>query len=341
MGNLICGGGAIQKADYADPANWYARESGGSKKADCFYVHPTTEMGVTSWNISREKSNPGECGNCKIRDNTSGDPDLLENQAGAFKQCCNIWAPRYSQVGMLSLAADWENPKPAAMEAWNIAVTDVRMAFQYFLANRPDKNRPFVIAGHSQGSIIMVKVIKDCLDGKPEERQFVAAYLAGGYVYKDLFGTVFKGAIHECRGPTDKQCIISWDTRINEIWKDDSMKIAQLYYQQFDKYCEKPIGNSVCLKPRIQISPISWTDKDANGTYMGVKEAGRAEPLMPPRGWGGFRVTPDAVWLDDPRSFMKFGMMIPVAAGNLHPKDFHMWYFNVNENVAMRLAAFR
>eukprot|EP00621_Florenciella_sp_RCC1693_P016666 CAMPEP_0182536036 /NCGR_PEP_ID=MMETSP1323-20130603/19217_1 /TAXON_ID=236787 /ORGANISM="Florenciella parvula, Strain RCC1693" /LENGTH=68 /DNA_ID=CAMNT_0024746229 /DNA_START=50 /DNA_END=253 /DNA_ORIENTATION=- len=58
----------------------------------------------------------------------------------------------------------------------------------------------------------MSKVIADCVEGTAAEEYFVAAYLTGAYLSRDLFGTVFK-SIHECSGPTDLKCIISYDTR--------------------------------------------------------------------------------------------------------------------------------
>ena len=84
-------------------------------------------------------------------------------------------------------------------KALEIAHNDVSAAFIHFLKNRPAKARPFIIAAHSQGSFLATRVIRDCIEGTTAEKQFVAAYLAGGYVPLDLFGTVFK-SVHACTG---------------------------------------------------------------------------------------------------------------------------------------------
>ena len=77
------------------------------------------------------------------------------------------------------------------------AYADVKRAFEAFLEQRPDKVRPFVVAGHSQGSILLSKVLRQCVAGQACESYFVAGYLTGGYVPLDLFESGV-GAIHNC-----------------------------------------------------------------------------------------------------------------------------------------------
>merc|ERR1712196_68444 len=85
---------------------------------------------------------------------------------------------------MLTLAQNLNTANDAKLAkvsaAFHIALCDVRNAFVAFLAQRKDKMRPFIVAGHSQGSVLMAKVIKDCIEGSNYEDLFVAAYLAGG-----------------------------------------------------------------------------------------------------------------------------------------------------------------
>lgn len=337
-----CGASAITPGDYTDPSNWFVRDVDGTKKVDCFYVHPTTELGVMSTSINRQSYSKGTP--ARIKDNTSGDPDLLENQAGCFTDTCNLWAPRYSQAGMMTILGDQD--KPAAISGLGLAFKDVCDALNTFLNDRTDKERPFIIAAHSQGSMAAMKAIKTCIDGTAHEKKFIAAYLAGGYVPKDVFGTVFKGNLHECTGPTDTNCIISWDTRINGLWKDDAMSTHQAYYHSFGQYCDHPgKTQSVNLKPRVQISPVTWTSAITEGTkleYLGAKQAGSKDPVMPPSGYSDtFKVTEQAVLVDDPRSWLKnCGPSGASKAGNLHPIDFHFWYFNIKQNVEQRVAAF-
>jgi hypothetical protein len=98
----------------------------------------------------------------KITGFAAGTPDLLETQASAVSDTCNLWVPRYNQVGMLSLSQSMPGVKAKNIQkfkaAMALAYDDLAAAFRAFLANRPDKKRPFIILAHSQGSILMVKV---------------------------------------------------------------------------------------------------------------------------------------------------------------------------------------
>ena len=192
--------------DYSSDGAWFRRDITGTKEADCFYLHPTTEVGLLAWNIPYNEYSINAHGRCNGP--ISGDPDMMEGQAGAF-DCCNLWAPRYSQLGLLAQMVDLGHAGDAKLERVQasiyVALADVLRAFIAFLETRPDKTRPFVIAAHSQGSWLMTKVIKDCLEDSPYRRYFVAAYLAGGYVPQDLFGSVFHN-IHVCGGPEVRSC---------------------------------------------------------------------------------------------------------------------------------------
>ena len=62
---------------------------------------------------------------------------------------------------MLGLGALRPDSSPAKTEtfraAMDLALADAKTAFRAFLADRPDKKRPFIIAAHSQGCFHMVK----------------------------------------------------------------------------------------------------------------------------------------------------------------------------------------
>jgi len=344
-----CSGHEERPDKFTDNSFWFAKDEAGTKDVDCFYIHPTTEMGITSWNVGIKGYAKG-CPPKGLTGMAAGTPDLMDDQASAFKETCNIWAPRYSQVGLLSLGkatpkmSDAQEAKfKAAMDK---ATADVVEAFNLFLSTRPDKSRPFVILGHSQGSIIATKVIKDVLAGHNQQKVFVAAYLAGGYIPVDLIPTIGHG-IHVCTGPEDTNCIISWDTRTKDVWKPASIHDGGLalwphilYWVYFDKYCgDMPKEKDPDSKPRVQISPLTWTDA-AGGAYLGAKDHGNDTPQMPPDGWAE-AVTPDkggmCLWVNNPAPWMKDPG--PAAKdGNLHPVDVTMWHYNLKENVAQRVA---
>lgn len=189
--------------DYSRDDTWFKRDA-GSHDVDLFYVHPTTGIGLLSSNLSPTR------GRKVLKDGMSGDPNLLENHCGAFGEC-NVWAPMYNQAGMLSQAC--KNPDMQTAKAEEkfikpllVAYADVKRAFEAFLDQRPDKARPFIVAGHSQGSIILSKVLRQCIAGSECEAYFVAGYLAGGYIPLGEWLSGFHPAPRASSHPSLYQC---------------------------------------------------------------------------------------------------------------------------------------
>jgi len=338
---------------------WFQKQADGQKAADCFYAHPTTDMGLCYWNIPMF--------NYKLGGMMAGTPDLLETQAEAFSGECNMWTPRYRQMGfpaqaLMPTSTDAEVKSMNA--AREMALGDLKKAFTVFLESRPDKSRPFVIAGHSQGAILMTKVIADCLVATDHDQAkcFVAAYLAGGYVPTDITEIGALGDIHVSAGPEDTSCIMSWDTRISTIFKHgDCQKVISipgvakialyphlLYHAMFESHYDKKgiakdEGVDPDCKPRIQVNPLTWSSAPGKGDgYLGAKQYGVSEPVQPGSEEWAESVSVDghAVMVQDPRSFMKDAG--PAASsGNLHPADVTVWFYNIKANVPVRIAAWR
>ena len=342
----------------SDSAAWFLREQGGPKEADCFYAHPTTVANVFGWNSGQQGYAQGK--GAKLTGFAAGTPDLMETQAGAVRGSCNLWVPRYNQVGMLALRTSSPSARPKKIAkfkaAMALAYADLAAAFRCFLEERADKTRPFIILAHSQGSILMVKVIKECLAGTPHERSFVAAYLAGGYVPKDVV-SLLGGNVHVSNGPLDSGCIMSWDTRVRGKFSPNAstegalgLNAHHLYWSFFDGYCEEPVGAEDASKARVQVNPLTWAETEGSGDgggYLGAHAHGVAAPELPPdaQAWGG------AVGFSDGASTGHF-LWVPGAGhmkdpgpaagiGNLHPADVTCWFHNIEDNVPKRIEAWR
>lgn len=329
-----------------------SRGGDNSKECDVFYAHPTTLLGFLTWNMLVPDKKPGSIAGM------FGRGDLIHEHAGAFAESCNVWAPRYRQMGFLAQGQNLDANDPTVLAnvkaSMAMALADLKAAFKAFLAQRPDKTRPFVIAAHSQGSILMTKVIADCVEGTDAEQCFVAAYLAGGYVSRDLFGTVFQ-SVHECAGPTDLKCIISYDTRTAVFEPKSAQNLPfglglwphHLMYHLHDEYCDYgTIEHKMddCSKPRVQTNPLTWTHTDGVGEgqpgYLGGKAEGKSAPVLAPDGWGeSVKVTDHVLLVDDPKQWWKG--IEEGGPGNHHPIDIQFWYYNIQENVGRRIAAWR
>jgi hypothetical protein len=135
---------------------------------------------------------------------------VLQRHCAAYNGCCRIYAPKYQQARLGNYVvhgSDWASPdswlsalvpidmcalskaEPSAPDhrtevdapAFNGAYEDVRSAFFYYLQHW-NQGRPFILAGHSQGSQHLVRLIQE-LETLHETSvlldRLVAAYLIG------------------------------------------------------------------------------------------------------------------------------------------------------------------
>jgi hypothetical protein len=181
--------------DYAEPAAWAALPqlddgadvalaelplvAAEDAAADVFYVHPTTWLG-SSWNAPTD------------------DPDVIEAttrgatliQASAFNACCAVYAPRYRQVH----GRAFTHPDEPGARAIAVAYGDLEAAFEEFLARTGE--RPFILAGHSQGAVLAARLLRERIAGSPAQQRLVAAYLVGAPLHAGELG-----GVPVCEGP--------------------------------------------------------------------------------------------------------------------------------------------
>ncbi|HEX2762620.1 MAG TPA: DUF3089 domain-containing protein [Allosphingosinicella sp.] len=163
---------------------------------DCFYVYPT---------ISRD---PGL--------NSDLAPGLEEQATAAvqlarFGSVCRTYAPLYRQVTLAALPRALAGEDVTANFA--LAYGDVLAAWKDFIARR-NQGRPFVLIGHSQGSIHLLKLLAEEIEGKPAARRMLSAILLGWPVEVPegkLVGGSFK-TTPLCTKLGQTGCVISYMT---------------------------------------------------------------------------------------------------------------------------------
>jgi hypothetical protein len=95
--------------------------------------------------------------------------------------------------------------------AIELAYGDVRRAFEAFNARRGGA-RPFIIAAHSQGSVLAERLLYEAVSGTPLRERLVAAYLPGGGV--TTAGLRERAPdLAPCRAADDLRCVAAWDAR--------------------------------------------------------------------------------------------------------------------------------
>lgn len=179
--------------DYAQAQNWMFRETAGDgRAADIFYIQPTTYR-AQEWN--QDLANQAA--------NRWTDVSVGDRQVSAFADCCRRFVPRYRQASSRAFTAmQGDGPK-----AYALAYSDVVRAFRAYIAH-DNGNRPFILAGHSQGALHGLRLIREEIAGTPLARRLVVAYLPGiGMPIGALPADV--GA---CTTPRQTRCIASWNS---------------------------------------------------------------------------------------------------------------------------------
>lgn len=165
-----------------------------SPRADCFYVYPT---------VSGERT---------LNSDLVPDPaeqSAARSQLARFAEVCRTFAPMYRQVTNMGLGAAMAGGDVSAV--FDIAYADVRAAFRQFRARRA-RGRPFLLIGHSQGSIHLLKLLQEEIEGKAAARDMVAAYLLGWNVQVPL-GQPVGGSLRStplCSRMGQTGCVVSY-----------------------------------------------------------------------------------------------------------------------------------
>jgi hypothetical protein len=167
---------------------------------DCFYVYPT---------VSNE---PGGNSDLTI---THAEKLVVDAQFARFASKCRLFAPMYRQVTLTALRALIAG-KPLPMDR-ELAYLDVLAAWNYYLAH-DNMGRGVVLVGHSQGSGVLTRLIKEEIDGRPVQGKLISAILMGTSLPVPN-GADVGGAFQHipvCRSNSQTGCVIAFaDFRAN------------------------------------------------------------------------------------------------------------------------------
>jgi hypothetical protein len=194
--------------DYSNPKHWAALPSRkdsadlslpligifdnqSEAKADVFFVHPTSYRTGRTWNAKMTKRGP----------NKRTDKLSMRFQASVFNESCKVYAPRYRQAALIT----YIEKKGNAPKVFDFAYQDVRNAFLYYLKNY-NEGRPFIIAGHSQGTDHALRLINEVLSDTIFSEQLIAAYLIGRPITKESVKILVP-----CDSARQTGCFVTWN----------------------------------------------------------------------------------------------------------------------------------
>lgn len=194
-----------------------------------FFVHPTSYLDRSNWNAPLDDAESQRIARIYVR-----------GMASPFNQASEIWAPRYRQATFGAFLTDSED----SQNALNAAYDDVKQAYDFFLSSIDD-DTPVVLAGHSQGSVHLLRLLKDHVNGSPVTDRLVAVYAIGWPISigQDLPAL----GIPACATARQSGCLISWSSFAEPA---DPSQILETY-QSSIAFDGKPRGNSqiLCTNP--------------------------------------------------------------------------------------------
>ena len=294
--------------DYSEAAYWLARPDSIGKAVDAIYFYPTA---YTSQDITQSAIADIDDEGMKTAATAN-----LENAAKVYTESCNLFAPLYRQV-------DVTYANTLSHEAFTELINfvtdqDPTAAIDYYFEHL-NQGRPFIIAGHSQGSQTTLKLLERYFARHQDYLQRMVAAYPVGY---SVTGKYLEDNPHLkfAEGATDTGVIVSWNTEGTAnsnakslVVEPGAMSINPLNWKRDDTYApaSQNLGSRINGK-----KTEGMADAQINlerGVVVVTTEA--AKP---------YRIPAAMEAIFGPESY--------------HGQDYGFFYYNLQQNVADRIA---
>ena len=302
------------KTDYSDTNNWIIiPENPNDKEVDVFYLYPTT------W--SRENTNESIICPIDYAPMRNSVTNAVIHHTGIFDEVASIYAPFYRQADAIYLLDKNNNISKEEQDKYFYSAPkeDAIAAFDYYIKNY-NGSRPFILAGHSQGAMMIKEILIDYFKTNENlKNRMVAAYIFGYSVtQKDLDENPH---LRFANSEYDTGVIISYNTESPD----------------FNGY------NPTLLEGAISINPITWTLDET----LAAKEQSIGANIY--TNYGKPTKIADAK-VDKARGVVKCSTINPddfydvknsiFEKGVYHIYDIDLYYFDLKENIKKRVGAF-
>jgi hypothetical protein len=306
-------GDAIVASDYSNANNWLALpvDAKIEKNADVFFVYPTAWRADGKYPLS-------------TIDNTEmrfWAQYYLKTKASAFEAAGNIFAPYYRQFDAQFLIEHQKDGGDITKYYEGVPATDIIAAFDYYIKNY-NSGRPFILVGHSQGSIMLTVILFEYLKQNPDVyKRMVAAYLIGVPITKQDYKN--NPHIKPAQNADDIGVIISYNT--------ESVRV--------DGY--SPFAN----ENNVLINPISWTTSTEhakasqnlgsaviNSDWTLKKVMNLADAKIDRSRGTIICSTVDRETFSSPAASRKY-----IPLGSFHDNDIPLYYYNLQQNAQNRV----
>ncbi len=181
--------------DYSEHQNWLALpENSDQYPVDVFWVYPTILSDDKHWLMAVNDANLQRLAKTTI-----------EQQASVFQGQANIYAPLYRQMNISALGL--KKDKQDTLSAFG--KKDILDALRFYMESY-NNGRPFILAGHSQGSKILLDIVVENWGALGFEDELVAGYLIGWSITTDDIER--NKLIEVCKSPSQTGCFVAYNT---------------------------------------------------------------------------------------------------------------------------------
>jgi hypothetical protein len=289
--------------------------------AAVFFVHPTSYYSRSSWNAPLADRDSDHRANL-----------FVQGMASAFADAGDIWAPRYRQA---TLGAFLAEDRVTAGKAIDAAYRDVEEAFDAFVAAQP-RNKPIILAGHSQGALHLTTLLKNKIAGTPLAKRIVAAYVIGWPISLDTDMAAL--GLPACQTADQKGCILGWATFADPA---DPEMVTSAYDGTigFDgrpradtrMLCTNPLTGTpdAAAAPEANLGTLKPTEGFKSGSLIAGKIGAKCDDTR------GLLMIGDA---DVAKNYVVAGYVLP--GNNYHVYDITLFWANVRADALRRLATF-
>ncbi|GAB5347872.1 DUF3089 domain-containing protein [Alteriqipengyuania sp. 357] len=306
----------VEQASEAGSRRITAEETTDAPPFAVFFVHPTSYIPT---NMDRDIRWNAAFGNEEAEQRARL---FLRGLASPFNSAAEIWAPKYRQATVGAFITD----KPEAEQAIDAAYRDVEKAFDYFLESVAE-DRPIILAGHSQGSLHLLRLLRERVKGRELENRIAAVYAVGWPISLDHDLPVLP--LPGCERANQAGCILSWVSFADD---GDPTQLLSRYKASpgFDGELRGD-GAILCVNPITGFQSSAAPADDNKGTLVPSEDLASGELVA---GAVGARCDEQGVLrIGDPP---EMGSAV-LPGRNYHVYDIPLFWRNVQEDAVTRV----
>ena len=309
--------------DYSQKENW-CKFPEITKDVDTFYIF------ATEYILGSFEEGAPDYGSLDNKEMIEGMGVEYIGHATTYADDTNVFAPYYRQSGLKYAGKIVERDGNLDAALLGMPYNDIVDALDYYFEHY-NEGRPFIIAGHSQGSALVKQVLfRYFKEHQDYYQRMVAAYVIGYAVTKEELETY--PYLKFATGESDAGVIVSWNT-------------------EGPKNAEVDAKTVVLMPGGISINPLNWkldeTYAPASlnlGSLVVNEQTGEPEiadigadaQVNLARG----SVITNAKAAPMPEDTAKIAAAFFGPDGR-HGEDYTFYYNNIKANVAKRIATYK